>query len=192
MSKKQEAEQRFDLQLPAEAGAKFANASHRVAPRSSLMNFCTNSAHTRSNWRCRTKSCAVLMQLCRHPVIVICSSMISPPLVILPLQRIGLIAEANLTCSTLLGVERDKLINCRFAKYLLPEDSDRWHLHCLHAKQHRAKQNCELTLRRADDTFFQARLDSLYTEAPDSPPLMHITLTDITERKQTEEALRES
>ena len=53
-----------------------------------------------------------------------------------------------------------------FCKYLLPEDSDRWHLQCLDAKQHRGKQNCELTLRRADDTFFQARLESLYTEAP--------------------------
>ena len=32
MSKKQVAEQQFDLQLPAEAEAKFANASHSDAP----------------------------------------------------------------------------------------------------------------------------------------------------------------
>lgn len=112
------------------------------------------------------------------------------PIAYLSLTEHGLIAEANLTSAKLLGVERKKLINRRFAQYVKPEDGDQWHLHFLHAKQHREKQNCELTLRRTDDTLFQARLDCLYMEVEDAPPLMSIILTDITERKRAKEALR--
>ena len=101
----------------------------------------------------------------------------------------GLITEANLTCGTLLGVEREKLIDRPFANYVKPEDGDHWYRHCLHTKQNYGKQNCELSLRRADGTTFEAHLDCLHIE-DNATSAMRITLTDITERKQAGEAQR--
>ena len=78
------------------------------------------------------------------------------PVCYLTLTEDGLIAEANLTCSTQLGVEHEKLINRRFTNYIKPEDGNLWHQHFLHAKQNHGKQNCEVTLCRADGTLFHA------------------------------------
>ena len=112
------------------------------------------------------------------------------PVCYLTLTEDGLIKEANLTCSSLLGVDRNKLINRRFAHYVAPEDGDRWHRHFLHAKRQGGKQNYELTLHRADGTPFQAHLDCLPLETDDASPMLHITIIDITERKRIEEVLR--
>jgi PAS domain-containing protein len=164
MSKKQVAEQQFDLQLPAEAEAKFANASHSDAP-PPPPQLADELLH-----ELRTRQIDLEMQneelQCAYAALEASRDAYKrlydfAPIGYLTLTEDGLIAEANLPCSKQLGVEREKLINRRFAKYVLPEDSDRWHLHCLHAKQHRGLHNCELSLRRADDTFFQARLDCL-------------------------------
>jgi PAS domain S-box-containing protein len=194
MNKKQDGEQQFNLQFPAEAEVKLSSTSP------------VEKSHSAQH------VVELLQELRTHPIELEMPNEKLPseyaaleasrdsylqfynfaPIGYLTLTEDGLIAEANLTCSTQLGLERDKLINCRFAKYVKPEEGDRWYRHCLHAKQHLEIQNCELTLRRADDTFFQARLASLYTEAPDSPPVMHIAFTDMTESKQAEEALRET
>lgn len=51
------------------------------------------------------------------------------PVAYLTLSENELITEANLTCCALLGVERNKLLNCRFAHYVAPEDGDSWYLY---------------------------------------------------------------
>jgi PAS domain S-box-containing protein len=101
-----------------------------------------------------------------------------------------LIAEANLTCARLLGVDRNKLINRRFAHYVAPEDSDRWYRYYRLAKQRGGKQSCELALRCSDGAALHAQLDCLHMETGHAPAQMRITLTDITERKRAEQALR--
>ncbi len=104
----------------------------------------------------------------------------------------GIIAEVNLTGATLLGVERVKLINRRFAHYITSEERDRWHCHFLIAKQQSVKQPCELTLLRADGTLLYAHIDCLRIETDDELPVLRITITDMTARKRAEDELRES
>jgi PAS domain S-box-containing protein len=101
----------------------------------------------------------------------------------------GLIADANVTCAALLGVDRQKLINCRFAHYVAPEDSERWHQLYFFAKQPGGRQRCELDLRQADGATLHAQLDCRHMETACAPPLMCITITDITVQKQAENIL---
>lgn len=111
------------------------------------------------------------------------------PVGYLTLTDAGLITEANLTGAALLGVERKKLLQCRFAKFVVPEDRDRWHQHFSRALQQGGKQNGELALARADGTVFHARLDCLHMTADSKAGMTRIAFTDITERKLMEEEL---
>lgn len=111
------------------------------------------------------------------------------PVAYLSLSAQGLITEANLTCATLLGVERNKLINSRFARYVSTEDTDLWYRYFLHAKKHDGKHRFELLLHRADGTNFHAQLDCLNSEENGSRPDLRIALSDITESKRVEIAL---
>lgn len=111
------------------------------------------------------------------------------PVGYLTLTAAGLIAEANLTGAALLGVERKKLLQGRFVKFVAPKDRDHWCSHFSRALQQGGKQNGELALVRADGTAFQARLDCLHMKADGKAGMMRIAFTDVTERKLMEEEL---
>ena len=111
------------------------------------------------------------------------------PVGYLTLSRGAQIAAINLTGAALLGEDRKKLLDRRFARFVAPVDHDRWQRYFIHVMQHGDKQICELTLRRSDGTLFNARLDCLLIVADAAAPALRITLTDITARKQAEEAL---
>lgn len=114
------------------------------------------------------------------------------PVGYLTLTDAGLIAEVNLTGAALLEMERKKLLQCRFTKFIAPEDRDRWYQHFSRALQQGGKQNGELALVRADGTVFHARLDCLHIKADGKAGMMRIAFTDITERKRLENELEES
>jgi len=111
------------------------------------------------------------------------------PVGYLTLTDAGLITEANLTGAALLGVERKKLLQCRFTKFVAPEDRDRWYHHFSRALQQGGKRNGELALVRAGGTVFHARLDCLHMKVDSKAGMMRIAFTDITERKLMEEEL---
>ncbi len=108
------------------------------------------------------------------------------------LNREALITEINLTGATLLGKERSKLTNRRFAQFVAPEDLDLWHRHFMAVLQHDSKQTCELEIHRGDKSRLPVQLDSLRLEKDGKAPVVRIALTDITERKLAEVALHES
>ncbi|MFZ2449461.1 MAG: PAS domain S-box protein [Methylovulum miyakonense] len=112
------------------------------------------------------------------------------PICYLTLTENGLITEANQTCAALLGVERNKLINRHFSRYIAPEDSDHWHRNFLYAKQHTGKHNYELKLYNPNGMASHTQVDCLNTVAIDGTPQLRITLTDITGIKKTEEEQR--
>jgi len=88
-------------------------------------------------------------------------------------------------------VDRKKLLRCRFGTLVAPEDRERWQHHFMGMmKQEIGRQKYELGMKRGDGSIFQTQLDCLLMTQNDAPPVMRITLTDITERKQAEAQLR--
>ena len=108
------------------------------------------------------------------------------PVGYLTLNHEEMIDKINLTATTLLGVERNKLLHHRFVPFVATEDRDRWHRHFLNVLQHDGQQRCELALRRSDDSVCHAQLDCLHINAGGTSSV-RVALTDITERKQAED-----
>jgi diguanylate cyclase (GGDEF)-like protein/PAS domain S-box-containing protein len=113
------------------------------------------------------------------------------PVGYITLGREGLIDEINLTGATLLGTERGKMMHTRFADYVAPEDRDRWDQYFAGVLQSDDKLTCELSIQLGDETRRQVRLDSLRLLKDGDTPVLRAVLTDISERKRTEDALRE-
>ena len=104
----------------------------------------------------------------------------------------ALITGANLTGAALLGVERQKLLKRRFRQFVEPADAGLWDRHFVSVLQQGEKQSCDLLLRRKDGSTFYARLDSIRVEMDDGTCVARTGMSDITERKQAEEALNKS
>ena len=81
------------------------------------------------------------------------------PVAYLTLSREGVITEGNLTCSTLLEMERKKLIKRRFDSFVSHNDRERWNHIFLHLLQDYELRVCELSLKRSDGIGMHARLD---------------------------------
>ena len=108
------------------------------------------------------------------------------PTAYLTVSREGVISEANLTGADLLGKDRSKLINHRFANFVVPEDHDRWDRYFLNAQQSDEKLDCELTLRRADGSRFDVHLNARRMDDGRGGYAVRLALTDITERRRME------
>ena len=111
------------------------------------------------------------------------------PVGYLTLSSQGMVSQINLCAVRLLGVERKKLLQCRFSSLVSPEDQPRWMRHYLAVKGRGEDGSVELTLLRGDGLVFQARLECVRQEHGPSDTAMRIALTDITERKQREAEL---
>ena len=112
------------------------------------------------------------------------------PVGYLTLTPSGMISEINLAGAALLGTERMKLLQRRFALLVAAEDRDRWDRFLVGVLQHGERQQCELSLKRSDKTALHAQLDCLHI-VKGSLSSVRITLTDITERKLKDEDVRE-
>ncbi len=101
-----------------------------------------------------------------------------------------LISEVNLTGANLLGEERKKLFQRRFARFVTHADRDRYHRFIASVLQHGERERCDLSLQRRDGSVIQAQLDCVRVAAVDNPPTLRLILTDITERNRAEAELR--
>ncbi len=114
------------------------------------------------------------------------------PVGYLTLTRDGLISAANLTCASLLGVERSKLVNRLFAPFVATEDRDNWHRFFSFILKHADKQSLNVQLQRNDGFRLFAQLDCLSLAPKGEESMVHIVLTDITSRTQAEIALQKN
>jgi len=115
------------------------------------------------------------------------------PVGYLTMTDTGIVTEANLKCSELLGYSRPEIIGKRFQTYIAPSDQDTYHFHRMRLSETRAIDTCEIALVKRDGAqlfvLLQSRplydSDGLYTGC-------RTTLTDITDRRDAEQALAES
>ena len=107
------------------------------------------------------------------------------PVGYITLNRKGLISETNLKGAAFLGVDRAKLINQRFSKYIAEQDQDRWFRLFLNIMDHPKGKPLivGLAMIRANGTLFSGHLDCLRKEEADTLPQLRVALTDLTEQQ---------
>lgn len=102
-----------------------------------------------------------------------------------------LILEANLTGGSLLGLPRGALVGKRVQSFLWAADQDVYYLHRKRLFDTRLPQSCEVRLLRSDGTTFWSLLRSTLDTGTSATALHRLVLTDISERKELDRALRE-
>lgn len=112
------------------------------------------------------------------------------PISYIIINRKGLINSINLTGAALLGVDRGKLINCRFSTFVADVDKDRWH--CLFMSMAKLAEGAQLgfnlQMKRSDGFQFSGYLRCLHKETFNELPMLEVALTDLTQHTITTES----
>ena len=106
------------------------------------------------------------------------------------LNEQGLILEANLTAASLLGVVRGVLIGQPLHRFICSEDHDSYYLHRQKLFETGKPQQCEPRMSKIDGIPFWAHLAATTSRNIDGLMVCHVVMSDITERKQADQALR--
>jgi two-component system CheB/CheR fusion protein len=104
----------------------------------------------------------------------------------------GLILETNLSTATLLGLTRSALIKQPLTRYILPEDQNIYSLLRKQLFDTGAPKKCELRMLKIDGSAFWMHLAAIAAPCADGTLVCRIVMSDITERRQSDEKLRES
>ena len=102
------------------------------------------------------------------------------------------ILEANLTIATLLGVTRTSLVRHSLNRFICPEDQDRFYLHLKQLFAKGASRLCELRLTKSNGDQLWVQMETDPVQAETGATQVRVVVSDISERKQTEDALREN
>jgi PAS domain S-box-containing protein len=102
----------------------------------------------------------------------------------------GFIQDVNFTAGTLLGQTRSDLINRPIFRFILKTDHYIYNRHWKILFETGAPQTVELQMLRNDKSLFWARLDFVIAKNGEQPSVCQVTLTDISDSKRLEHALR--
>ncbi len=109
------------------------------------------------------------------------------------LDKNGIILKVNLSGSALLNIERVKLYNNAFIQYVPVDQRNKFHHHIKNAFETGIKQTLELKLRKKEGNPFYAHLETITVQDENGNfKEFRITITDIQNLKNTEEALKDS
>ena len=114
------------------------------------------------------------------------------PVGYLTLSETGQILQANLTAAKLLGLERNALIQMPLTHFILFADDENYFEHQRRLFETGTPQLFELRLVKRDASQFWARLETSRIYDADGAPICLAAVSDITEKKKAEEALKES
>jgi PAS domain S-box-containing protein len=114
------------------------------------------------------------------------------PVGYLTLDAEGRIVKANLAAATFLGVERGELVGQPATRLIHRDDQDIFYLHRKQLALAGGVAACELRLRWLAGPTRWVSMQSAPIEGEEGAQASRVTLSDITERKQAEEALRAS
>ena len=101
----------------------------------------------------------------------------------------GLIMQANLTAASLLGVARSALVKRPLSRFIYKEDQNSYYLHSKKLVESSEPQSFELRMVKNDGTQFWVHLVATAVQDADGAPQLRAVLSDVTARKQAEEAL---
>ncbi len=109
----------------------------------------------------------------------------------------GIILGSNLTASRMLGMGIGAFANQPLASFILPEDRDVYNLYLRRifeagSGQPGKPRACELRMTGPDGSPVWVRMDSMTAGAAGHPSSSRVVITDITDRKLAEKALRRS
>jgi chemotaxis family two-component system sensor kinase Cph1 len=105
-------------------------------------------------------------------------------------DELGRIIEVNLTGAKLLGIERSNLINAPFSTKVIEPDRMQFRSHLRKIFQTREADTCEVRLGASGSKELWVRLDSIFMKSADGALFCRTSVTDISEKKRTEEALQ--
>jgi chemotaxis family two-component system sensor kinase Cph1 len=109
------------------------------------------------------------------------------------LDEDGIILDVNLAGSALLGVERRNLHKRAFIQYVKLDQRNMFHHHINEVLETGTKQTVDLELLKMDDDSFYAHLETIKVHDENGNfQKFRIIVSDITDLKNTEEALKES
>ena len=108
------------------------------------------------------------------------------------ISEAGLILEANLTAATLLGVARSMLVKRPISRFIYKADQDIYYLHFKRLLETSEPQAFELRMVKNEGTHFWAHWTTTAAQHADRAPELRAVLTDITARKQAQEARQTS
>jgi PAS domain S-box-containing protein len=114
------------------------------------------------------------------------------PVGYLTLSEKGLILEANLTAASLLGIARGVMIQQMISRFVIEEDHGIFYHHIKKLLKTGDPQVSEFRMIRTNDAPFWARVEASTTQDPSGISKCRFVISDISERKHAEEALRES
>ena len=104
----------------------------------------------------------------------------------------GQILEVNPTGAKLLGTDRSDLLKQKFANYIVGDFQDGFQHHCKKVFESGNRETYDLRILKKDRTSFWAQLESIAIKAHNRGANGHhfnTAITDITDRKQAEDAL---
>ena len=105
----------------------------------------------------------------------------------------GMISAANLTGSTMLGVERGSLMGKPFSRFITVDDQDLYYHHGKRLFETKAPRSCELRLKRRDGSEFWAQLQCIVVRDSEGGfDRIQTAVIDIHERKRAEEQIKSS
>ena len=108
------------------------------------------------------------------------------------LSEKGMILESNLTAATLLGLDRSALLKRPFSRFILKDDQEIYYLNRKQLVESRESQACDLRMLKKDGTQFWVHLEAAAVQGTESAPVTRVVMTDISERKQAEQAYKDS
>lgn len=112
------------------------------------------------------------------------------PVGYLTFDRDGVITDANLTLAGMLGVDREKLVDCLFSDFILAEDQDAYYHHRQRKTESSNGSSCQLRVCRTYDDPLWVELEELQiTNREGWESHVRMLVVDISVRHQAEEKL---
>jgi two-component system cell cycle sensor histidine kinase/response regulator CckA len=109
----------------------------------------------------------------------------------LTLAHDGAIVEVNRTATTLLGIDRSRLIGRPLSAFMDRADADRFHLYRQADAARGTRGACDVALRRSDGGLIEVRLETA-AEGAGKNARWQTVIVDISDLRRAERELRES